>query len=558
MTRGVRTPSRFLATRYAHQVRRHALVLVVALTCVVFSPTPAARAAEAVTITVDAGAELGPTNPKLLGVGWNSGSLDGVAPLAPPMVRIDGSLHEASNGPGALDLGPLKARVAAVRAIGAEPQVILSYMPPWLARTGPGDPRDLTKVAPKDFDVWQALIEDVVTQLATAPQPARRFEVWNEPDLPVFWQDMPSDFLELAKRTTAAVRAVAASHPELDLEIGGPATAFPDPIFIIPFARDTNPDFVSWHFYGNHPFFGPDGNEGFVPDAVYEANARRNPFMTPQEFGVQVDLVRSWVGDDVELAIDEWNVAAGGFDTRHDTHEGAAFDAAVLTEMERAGLDAADFYRSGDTPGKPRVGEWGLVDGSGFRKPAWWVFDAWRATAGTRVGVAGDDPPAGLWARATKGSGPDDSRVDVIVSAFGVATSPSSGGGGEPPDRDVTISLAGTAATCADVRTLATPDSSFAAAERRPVLNNAVTVAVPGPSVVWIRFPASCDGPPSGPSPGLSRGAASVLGATAQSETPRGVLPATGLAMSMTPGAAALLVGVLIGGMTRRTRVRAR
>jgi len=45
-----------------------------------------------------------------------------------------------------------------------------------------------------------------------------------------------------------------------------------------------------------------------------------------------------------------------------------------------------------------------------------------------------------------------------------------------------------------------------------------------------------------------------VLGATAHSETPRGVLPATGLSMSMAPGAATLLVGVL----TRRTRVRAR
>ena len=545
----VRMTSRVLATRYAHQAWRHALALVIAVTFVVFAPAPQASAAQTVTITVDAGAELGPTNPRLLGIGWNTGSLDGVAPLAPPMVRIDASLHEASIGPNELNLKPLKERVAAVRAIGAEPHVILSYMPPWLARTGPGDPRDLTKVAPEDFDVWQALIEDVVTQLATAAQPARRFEVLNEPDLPVFWQDMPSDFLELAKRTTAAVRAVEASHPGLDLEIGGPATAFPDPIFIIPYWLDTNPDFVSWHFYGNHPFFGPDGNEGFVPDSVYQANARRNAFMTPREFGAQVDMVRSWVGDDVELAIDEWNVAAGGFDTRHDTHEGAAFDAAVLTEMENADLDAADFYRSGDTPGEPRGGEWGLVDGSGSRKPAWWVFDAWRVTAGTRVGVAGDDPAGGLWARATKGTGSEGSRVDVIVSAFGVATSPSSGGGGEPPDRDVTISLAGATASCADVRTLAPPDSSFAAVQRHAVVNNSVTVAVPGPSVVWVRFPASCSGGAA-----ASAGGASVLGATAHSETPRGVLPATGLSMSMAPGAATLLVGVL----TRRTRVRAR
>ncbi|MBI2169673.1 MAG: hypothetical protein HYU28_09290 [Actinobacteria bacterium] len=463
---------------------------IAALVALAGLATPGASAAAPIpasdlTITVDAAAEFGPTNQHLLGVGWNTGSLDGVAPLHPPAVRIDGSLHEASTGPGALDLDPLLARVEAARSIGAEPQVILSYMPPWLARTWPGDPRDPTRLAPRDPAAWQGLVETVVESLATAPDPAFRFEVWNEPDLPVFWQDSPADFIELARRTHAAIAAVEA-RTGLDLQVGGPAAAFPDAAWIVPYAQVTEPDFVSWHFYGNHPFFGPDGNEGFVPDPVYQANARRNPLTSPSEFASQTEMVRSWVGLGTELTIDEWNVAAGGFDTRHDTHEGAAFDAAVLTEMERAGLDAADFYRSSDTPGLERRGEWGLVDGTGERKPAWWVFDAFHRAQGIRIGLTGDAPALGVWGRASRGRG----GVDVILSSFTAS--------GLDVDRRATVAVEGARARCAVVRTLATPDGSLATGEEAPVVAGTVTVGLPHPSVVWIRFrPEPC--PPRPP-----------------------------------------------------------
>src|SRR5947209_1692719 len=82
-----------------------------------------------VSITVHADQQAGASGLDLIGFDWNTGSLDGVAPLAPRTVRIDGSLEKASTGPNALDLSDLLARVAAVRAVGAEPIVILSYMP---------------------------------------------------------------------------------------------------------------------------------------------------------------------------------------------------------------------------------------------------------------------------------------------------------------------------------------------------------------------------------------------------------------------------------------------
>jgi hypothetical protein len=157
---------------------------------------------------------------------WNSGSdITPLAPVHPTTVRIDGSLQDHSPGPDRLDLQPLLDRVAQVRAIGAEPLVILSYMPRWLGAPRAGTTHDATRMGPYDLDTWQALVAQVVRTLATAPEPAYRFEVWNEPDSPIFWQDTPEEFVATALRTHRAVAEVK-QETGLPLEIGGPAAAF--------------------------------------------------------------------------------------------------------------------------------------------------------------------------------------------------------------------------------------------------------------------------------------------------------------------------------------------
>jgi hypothetical protein len=113
---------------------------------------------------------------------------------------------------------------------------------------------------------------------------------------------------------------------------------------------------------------------------------------SPAAFSDQVSLVRSWrdaiYGDDQrrpKLWIDEWNLSAGGFDRRHDTAEGAAFQAAVIVELQRAGLNRASIFRSVDpaygpdvVPESPELyGGWGLVGRRGTIKPAWRAHRFW-------------------------------------------------------------------------------------------------------------------------------------------------------------------------------------
>src|SRR5689334_4389487 len=237
------------------------------------------------TVTVDLDHPTGPANRSLTGVVWNAG--DSVAPLAgvhPKIVRIDGSLQNRSVGPDQLDLQPLQDRVAQVRAIGAEPLVILSYMPRWLgaARAGTNDP---TRYGPYSLDVWQDLVTKVVRTLATAPQPAYKFEVWNEPDIPIFWQDTPEEFVATALRTHRAVADVKRETGK-PLEIGGPAAAFGLNDNMVQYLQSVAHaglplDFVSWHKYANSPYLGPDGPEGNLPLDLYQKLAKRNPKTTP-------------------------------------------------------------------------------------------------------------------------------------------------------------------------------------------------------------------------------------------------------------------------------------
>ena len=184
-------------------------------------------------------------------------------------------------------------------------------------------------------------------------------------------------------------------------------------------------DFVSWHYYGNTPFLGPDGNEFGALAPIQPIAGQRNPLTSPVAYGMQVPLMRRWTdallaGTDrppPKLIIDEWNLSPGGFDRRHDRHAGAAFAAATLIEMQEAGLDQSAFFKVADSqpPGHASsYGGHGLVHFDGTRKPAWWSLWFWQQQAGRSLTNSGTDRVSGLWVTAAS----DTHRVTVLVASF--------------------------------------------------------------------------------------------------------------------------------------------
>lgn len=403
-------------------------------------PHPPALDVQAVQVTVEASRPVGSINRNLVGVDWKLGTGEGVDELQPNIARADIAFQVAAKPDGSFDWSFADAWVAEAQAAGAEPMLILNYMPPWLARTYPGDPRDPTRVRPKDYVEWERIVEAGVEHFAV-DRGVRWFEVWNEPDWAGFWQDSPAAFLETAKHTAMAVRRVE-QRSGIDLNFGGPACLFPDPVFIAGWLQtmrslDMRPEFVSWHYYGNYPFVGPDGREPSLPEPIHLALGHRNPVGGVFPFPIGIELVRTltraaltgtgWA--DPEFIIDEWNVSAGGFDFRHDTHEGAAFVAGALAEFQRTGLDRAAFFISADPyisspevnpSGAEFAGDWGLVSWKGTRKPAWWTFWLWQRMAPEQIEADGSSAADGFWAVASRD--PEGGRVTVMLSSF-LATS---------------------------------------------------------------------------------------------------------------------------------------
>lgn len=448
---------------------------------------------------------IGDAAPGLAGMGWNTGPLDALGSLRPPWVRIDADLGELSPSPDELDVGPLldKLDAIAVQSPGAKPLVILSYMPAWLGQ-GTVDARcarcDPTRVTPSDWTQWESLVEAVVTAAATHDHPAVEFEVWNEPDLPVFWQDGPTRFLELADHTHRAVEAAEATTG-VDLTIGGPAASLflmnPQNIadYLSTMTRlGHEVGFLSFHWYANYPCLGPDGNEGLGSDELYESLKCTNQQMTPVVYERIVTRVRASVDDALApgqeappLFIDEWGISAGGFDTRNDTNVGAAFTLASLIVMERTGIDRAYRYRAVAGDGAP-PGDWGVVGYGGTKTPSWWIFDAWLGTRGNetdgvRLDVHGD-PPDDVWVRATHGG--DDGTVTVLVANTAVGD-----GAAHPITLDLATACGAGAASRIEVATLdaETPDLDHPVAVR---LSDGERLGLPVPPHSATRVVVHC------------------------------------------------------------------
>jgi Beta-xylosidase len=140
---------------------------------------------------------------------------------------------------------------------GLRPIIELSFMPRDLAI----DPDEAVFAytgiisPPRDFDRWAALVRDLVDHLAYryGHDEVRHwaFEVWNEPNLRIFWSGAESDYLRLYDESVAAVKSV-----DPGFRVGGPATAaagWIDDLLEHCRADNVPLDFVSTHTYGLPP-----------------------------------------------------------------------------------------------------------------------------------------------------------------------------------------------------------------------------------------------------------------------------------------------------------------
>jgi xylan 1,4-beta-xylosidase len=319
--------------------------------------------------------------------------------LGATMVRAHAILHDDNAVASRRPDGSLEFDFRAVDTIydqllglGLRPVVELSFMPAALAR----DPQRTVFTyrgiisPPADWAEWRQLVGKLAAHLVQrygAVEVARwAFEVWNEPNLAVFWPGSRDDYLRLYDESARAIKAV-----DPRLRVGGPATAAAEWIELLgahAAATGVPLDFVTTHTYGNLPL-------------------DLRPALARHGF------------DGVDVWWTEWGVGSTHFGAVHDSAFGAPF---VLSGMHSAQgrIDKiaywviSDHFEELGRPPRLFHNGFGLLTVGNLRKPRYWAVHlaAHQGDQILRTRLAGDGSGTLVQASATRHG---DGTVDVLV-----------------------------------------------------------------------------------------------------------------------------------------------
>jgi xylan 1,4-beta-xylosidase len=174
-------------------------------------------------------------------------------------VRAHAILHDdlAVYSDSGYDFSRIDAVYDRLLELGLRPLVEVSFMPRDLAR----DPEESVFEyrglisPPEDWDRWgelnRRLAEHLVDRYGLDEVAGWGFEIWNEPNLEVFWSGTQAEYFRLYEVAARAIKSVDERLP-----VGGPSTAAAGWVTdFVEFCRehDVPFEFVSTHTYGNIP-----------------------------------------------------------------------------------------------------------------------------------------------------------------------------------------------------------------------------------------------------------------------------------------------------------------
>ena len=291
--------------------------------------------------------------------------------------------------------------------VGLKPFLELGFMPSALAS---GDETVFwwkgNITPPRSHDDWAALVRAVLRHLIDryGLDEVRTWpiEVWNEPNLTVFWQGADQEaYFRLYEATARAVKDVDAS-----LQVGGPVLSPGADEWWAPFAdfvarREVPVDFVSRHAYSSGP-------AQHVPFGTYQT------FDRPQALLDQFDAPRRHLAGTalagLPVHISEFNTSYRPDNPIHDT----AWNAAYLAPVLAGGGDLVDsfsywtfcdVFEEENIPTSLFHGGFGMLTHRQVRKPTYHLY-TFMARMGSDVLARGEDH---LVCRD------DDGRVTVLA-----------------------------------------------------------------------------------------------------------------------------------------------
>ncbi len=239
---------------------------------------------------------------------------------------------------------------------------------------------------PKDTSRWAELIRvfirHLIARYGKAEVATWPVEVWNEPNLPGFWEH--ADKAEYFKLYQVSVQAVKSELPEM--RVGGPAICGGEGSLdwvrdFLAFCRDgaVPLDFVTRHLYlGKQP-------ERRGRYLYHEMNAPEQVIAEAQETRAIIDSFPAYRG--MEMHITEFNTSYHPFCPTHDTNYNAALIAALLSRLGDTCASYSywtfgDVFEEQGVPSRPFHGGFGMLANGSIPKPTFWAFQFFAGLQG--------------------------------------------------------------------------------------------------------------------------------------------------------------------------------
>ena len=269
-------------------------------------------------------------------------------------------------------------------SIGMKPFIELSFMPSALASGSETVFHYRGNITPpRAYDEWGnligALARHLVDRYGAGEVRKWFFEVWNEPNLDMFWTGSMEEYFKLYKHAAFAIKKA-----DDGLTVGGPSTAIDAWIpELREFCRDYHVplDFISTHHYPTDAAFGlgmdmesqmARAQRGVLREKTKRAAAEARP---------------------LPLYYTEWNNSPSPRDSYHDTPYNAAF--IVKTIIDNMGLvdgysfwTFTDIFEEAGFCSTPFHGGFGLLNIHGIPKPSYRAFQMLSQLNGHRLDIA--------------------------------------------------------------------------------------------------------------------------------------------------------------------------
>lgn len=264
----------------------------------------------------------------------------------------------------------------ALLALHIRPFVELSFMPSKLA-SGSNTvfwwKGNITP--PKDMGKWKGLIAALIAhwkqRYGEAEISKWYFEVWNEPDLKIFFTGSPEDYLQLYQATAITIKSVC---PQC--RVGGPASAdFPMEKKFLEYviANHVPVDFMSSHIYAI--------KHGFVDNATGQVSTvfDTSPDTIVGRMRASRELIQHSALPRLELHFTEWGSSYTSKDPLHDQYDQASF---ILDKVREASpyvtsmsyWTFTDIFEERGPRFTPFYGGFGLLNYEGIRKPSYFAY----------------------------------------------------------------------------------------------------------------------------------------------------------------------------------------